>query len=152
MDDCIFCKIVSWSIPSVKIREDDDFLAILDVFPNTKWMTLVMPKNHYDSDLFEISDQQFYTKYLLAVQKVAKILKKWLNVNRVSMVMEWMWVDHAHIKLYPLHWVWPKWQAHRAKQEIYFDQYEWYVSTQLWPKANSEDLQKVADEIINNNK
>ncbi len=149
MLDCLFCKIISWEIPSVKIREDDDFIAILDVFPNTKWMTLLIPKNHYNSDLFEISDTQFYTKYLLAVQKVAKILKKWLNVNKVAMVMEWMWVDHLHIKLYPLHWVWPQRKAHRAKQEIYFDQYEWYVSTQLGPKANSEDLQKTADEIKN---
>jgi diadenosine tetraphosphate (Ap4A) HIT family hydrolase len=149
MLDCLFCKIISWEIPSVKIWEDDDFIAILDVFPNTKWMTLLIPKNHYNSDLFEISDQQFYTKYLLAVQKVAKILKKWLNVNRVAMVMEWMWVDHLHIKLYPLHWVWPERKAHRAKQEIYFDQYEWYVSTQLGTKANPEDLQKIADEIKN---
>jgi hypothetical protein len=39
-------------------------------------MTLVMPKNHYDSDLFEINNQEFYTKYLLAVSKVVAILKK----------------------------------------------------------------------------
>jgi hypothetical protein len=34
--DCIFCKIVSGEIPSVKIWEDEDFLATLDIFPNTK--------------------------------------------------------------------------------------------------------------------
>lgn len=150
MSDCIFCKIISWAISSVKIREDDDFIAILDVFPNTKWMTLVMPKMHYDSDLFEIKDKQFYTKYLLAIQEVANILKKWLKLNRVAMVMEGMWIDHLHTKLYPLHWVWSQWKEYRAKQEVYFDQYEWYISTQLWPKANSDELQKVADEILNN--
>jgi len=149
MKDCIFCKIISWEIPSVKIREDNDFLAILDVFPNTKWMTLVIPKQHYDSDLFNINDQEFYSKYMLAVQNVVNILKKWLKVNRVAMVMEGMGIDHLHIKLYPLHWVWPEWKAHRAKQEIYFDQYEWYISTQLGPKADSDQLQKVADEIKN---
>lgn len=150
MSDCLFCKIISWEIPSVKIWEDDDFIAILDVFPNTKWMTLVMPKNHYDSDLFDINDKEFYSKYLLVIQEVANILKKWLKLNRVSMVMEGMWIDHLHTKLYPLHWVWPEWKPHRAKQEIYFDQYEWYISTQLWPKADSDQLQKIADEILNN--
>ncbi len=150
MSDCIFCKIISWAIPSVKIREDDDFIAILDVFPNTKWMTLVMPKMHYDSDLFEINDKEFYTKYLLAVSKVVNSLKKWLKVNRVAMVIEGTWVNHLHTKLYPLHGIWSDRQTHETKQEIYFDQYEWYISTQLWPKANPDQLQKVAEEILSN--
>ncbi len=150
MNDCLFCKIISWEIPSVKIWEDDNFIAILDVFPNTKWMTLVIPKDHYDSDLFEINNKEFYAKYLWAVQEVVEILKKWLKVNRVSMVMEGMWINHLHIKLYPLHWVGEEREAHWAKQEIYFDQYEWYLSTQLWPKADFDQLQKIADEILNN--
>jgi len=150
MSDCIFCKIISWEIPSVKIRENDDFMAILDAFPNTKWMTLVMPKIHYNSDLFDIDDIEFYSKYLLATKEVAGLLKKWLKINRVTMVMEGMWVDHLHIKLYPLHWVWPERKEYRAKQEVYFDQYQWYVTTQLWPKSSPEKLQKVADEILNN--
>ncbi|MFZ2151283.1 MAG: HIT domain-containing protein [Candidatus Absconditicoccaceae bacterium] len=150
MSDCLFCKIISGEIPSVKIWEDGDFIAILDVFPNTKGMTLVMPKNHYDSDLFDINDKEFYTKYLVAIQIVANILKKGLKVNRVAMVMEGMGIDHLHTKLYPLHGVGPEWKAYRAKQEVYFDQYEGYVSTQLGPKANPDQLQKVADEILNN--
>lgn len=147
MNDCLFCKIISWEIPSVKIREDDDFVAILDVFPNTKWMTLVIPKDHFDSDLFEINNQEFYAKYLWAVQKVVELLKKWLKVNRVAMVMEGMGINHLHIKLYPLHGIGQEREAHRAKQEIYFDQYEWYISTQLGPRADLEDLKKIANEI-----
>ena len=149
MSDCIFCKIISWEIPSTKIREDDTFFAILDVFPNTKWMTLVMPKTHYDSDLFEINDNEFYAQYLSAVQKVVNILKKWLKVNRIAMVMEGTWVNHLHAKLYPLHGIWPEWAAHETKKEIYFNQYEWYVSTQIWAKATPDQLQKIADEILN---
>ena len=47
MSDCIFCKIAKGEIPSVKIWEDDEFFAILDLFPNTKGMTLVIPKSHF---------------------------------------------------------------------------------------------------------
>jgi diadenosine tetraphosphate (Ap4A) HIT family hydrolase len=38
-------------------------------------MTLVMPKHHFDSDVFNL-DEDSYAKYLLAVKKVQAILKK----------------------------------------------------------------------------
>lgn len=47
----IFCKIISGEIPSVKVYEDDDVLAILDISQTTKGHTLVMPKKHYDNFL-----------------------------------------------------------------------------------------------------
>ena len=57
MDDCLFCKIIKGDIPSVKIWEDDNHIAILDAFPNTKGATLVIPKKHYDSYIFDMDDQ-----------------------------------------------------------------------------------------------
>lgn len=45
-EDCIFCKIIKGEIPSYKVYEDEEFLGILDIFPNTKGMTLLIPKNH----------------------------------------------------------------------------------------------------------
>ena len=38
----VFCKIIDGEIPSVKIYEDDDVLAILDISQTTKGHTLVM--------------------------------------------------------------------------------------------------------------
>lgn len=147
MSDCIFCRIVGWEIPSVKIWEDEKFLAILDAFPNTKGMTLVMPKHHFDSDVFNL-DEDSYAKYLLAVKKVQAILKKWLWVQRVCMVMEGMGVNHSHIKLYPLYGLDREWKEQWADHEVFFDHYVWYISTQLWPKADMVELQKVADKIL----
>ena len=40
---------------------------------------------------------------MAAAKKVAKILERGLSVKRVAMVMEGMGINHAHIKLYPLH-------------------------------------------------
>jgi histidine triad (HIT) family protein len=45
----VFCKIIDGEIPSVKVYEDDDVLAILDISQTTKGHTLVMPKKHYDN-------------------------------------------------------------------------------------------------------
>jgi len=47
MEDCIFCKIVKGEIPSEKVYEDDNFISILDINPETQGHTLVMPKNHF---------------------------------------------------------------------------------------------------------
>jgi len=98
--DCIFCKIVAGEIPSVKVWEDDHFLAILDAFPACKGQMLVFPKRHYDSDIFLIDDE-IYTSLLLASKKVVGLMKKWFAVEKVGMVVEWLQVPHAHVKLYP---------------------------------------------------
>lgn len=45
-DDCIFCRIVRGEIPSHKIFEDDETLAILDKYPLAIGHTLVIPKEH----------------------------------------------------------------------------------------------------------
>lgn len=51
MDNCIFCKIIKGEIPSTKIYEDDDVLAILDISQVTRGHTLVISKKHYDNFL-----------------------------------------------------------------------------------------------------
>ena len=46
--DCVFCKIVSGSVPCHKLYEDDTVLAFLDIEPISRGHTLVIPKNHYE--------------------------------------------------------------------------------------------------------
>lgn len=45
--DCIFCKIVEGQIPSVKIYEDENVFAFLDIGPLSEGHTLVIPKKHF---------------------------------------------------------------------------------------------------------
>ncbi|MBU2539584.1 HIT family protein [Patescibacteria group bacterium] len=144
--DCIFCKIAKGEIDSEKIWEDQDFLAILDVNPNTRGMTLVMPKEHYDSYAFDMSDDA-YQELMQASKKVAKILEKGLSVKRVAMVLEGMGVNHVHLKLYPLYGLEEKFQETWAKDRIFFDKYIGYISTQLGPQADISELKKLAEEI-----
>ena len=144
--DCIICKIVKREIDSAKIWEDKDFLAILDVNPNTKGMTLVLTKNHFDSYAFSMTDD-IYQKFMLASKKVAKILEKALEVKRVAMVAEGMGVNHAHIKLYPMHGLKKEFKEMWAKEKIFFTDYPGYITTQLGPKANMDELKKLAEKI-----
>lgn len=149
MTDCIFCKIVSGEFDSAKIWEDEDFLAILDVMPNTKGMTLVLTKKHYDSYAFNMPEEE-YKKLMSASKKVAKILEKGLGVSRIAMVMEGMGVNHVHIKLYPLHGVEEKFKEIWAKEKVFFDKYAGYISTQTGEKADIDSLKKLAKEIKQN--
>lgn len=43
---CVFCAIIAGESPAIRIHEDDDFLAILDIRPFTRGHTLVLPKRH----------------------------------------------------------------------------------------------------------
>lgn len=130
--DCIFCKIAAGEVPSVKVWEDDAFLAILDINPNREGVVLVLAKNHYDSDFSELPDD-VASKFVLACQKVAKSQKRGLGVERVIMVAEGLGVDHAHFKLYP-----------------YYKGGEGHLTTDLGPQATSEELEVVAQKIRRN--
>lgn len=146
MEDCIFCKIAKGEIDSAKIWEDENFLAILDLNPNTKGMTLVLTKNHYDSYVFSMPND-IYQKFMLASKNVAKILEKSLGVRRVAMVAEGMGVNHAHIKLYPMHGLEKDFKELLAKDQIFFKDYSGYITTQLGPRVNIKELKKLAEEI-----
>lgn len=43
---CVFCAVVAGEAPAIRIYEDDDYLAILDIRPFTRGHTLVVPKRH----------------------------------------------------------------------------------------------------------
>jgi histidine triad (HIT) family protein len=43
---CVFCAIAAGEVPAIRIYEDEDYLAILDIRPFTRGHTLVIPKRH----------------------------------------------------------------------------------------------------------
>ncbi len=46
MTDCVFCKIIAGKIPSQKLHNDDQFVCIRDIHPQSKVHLLVIPKKH----------------------------------------------------------------------------------------------------------
>ncbi|MCV7030586.1 HIT family protein [Mycobacterium sherrisii] len=43
---CVFCAVIAGQAPAIRICEDDEYLAILDIRPFTRGHTLVIPKRH----------------------------------------------------------------------------------------------------------
>lgn len=149
MKDCIFCKIVKGEASSFKIWEDNEFLAILDIFPVTKGMTLLVTKKHYDSYLTKMSDD-IYQRFWVAARKVGKLLDKKLGTKRTAMVLEGMGVNHAHIKLYPLHGLEKKFQEVGDDKRVFYDKYQGFIETRLGPPASMGALKKLAKKIRGN--
>lgn len=139
---CVFCKVVSGEFPSYKIYEDDKYLAILDLYPNVKGMTLIITKEHYDSYAAGMDDET-YAEFFLFAKKVSKLLDKKLGVKRTALVMEGMGINHAHIKLYPLHGLGSEFQEMWTEEKIFFDKYKGYITTMLGPKATDDELEQV---------
>ena len=55
MPDCIFCKIVEGSLPSIRVFQDEHTIAIMDINPATRGHALVIPRRHAD-DIHDIGD------------------------------------------------------------------------------------------------
>ncbi|MEJ2268097.1 MAG: HIT domain-containing protein [Nanoarchaeota archaeon] len=146
MTNCIFCKIAKGEIPSVKIWENEKHIAILDKFPNTKGQAMVIPKEHFDSDVTDMPNED-YTNLMIAVKKVAKLLEEKLNVKRVTIIIEGLGVNHVHVKLYPIYGLNKKFEETWSKEKVYFEKYEGYITTQTGPEKSIEELNKIAEEI-----
>jgi len=71
--DCLFCKIVSKTIPSKIVFEDENFIAIEDINPQAPLHLLMIPKVHRDNamDLLD-SDQALVGSLLLKIRDLAK--------------------------------------------------------------------------------
>lgn len=96
----IFTKIVNGEIPCYKVAESDDFLAFLDVNPNTIGHTLCIPKKEVDK-IFNL-DQSTYNGLMSFSRQVALALRKAVSCERIGMSVIGLEVPHAHVHLIPL--------------------------------------------------
>lgn len=46
MSDCIFCKIIAGEIPSERVYEDENIVAMRDINPQAPVHILLLPKEH----------------------------------------------------------------------------------------------------------
>jgi len=96
----VFTKIITGEIPSYKVAENDDFIAFLDINPNAKGHTLVVPKKE-ENKIFEMSRVE-YQKLMDFSYTVAKALEKAVPCKRIGMSVIGLEVPHVHVHLVPL--------------------------------------------------
>jgi len=96
----IFTRIVDGEIPSQKLREDDRFLAFLDVRPIRPGHALVIPKQEID-ELFDLPDD-LLADILVFAKPVAAAIKEVTGASRVGLAVVGVEVPHAHVHLLPV--------------------------------------------------
>lgn len=146
--DCIFCQIVHGEAPCHTVWEDDKHLAFLSIFPNTEGFTVLVTKEHYPSYVFDLPEE-VRTNLIHAAERVGKLLDTKLDdVGRTGLMFEGFGVDHIHAKLFPMHGTKSgTWQRRSSNVDKYFTQYEGYISSHDYKRADDETLAALAKRI-----
>ena len=115
MNSCIFCKIVAGEIPAIRVFEDSDVLAFMDIGPLVKGHTLVIPKAHHN--LISETPDVVLAKVIAVVRRVAQAQREGLgaegvNIHQANGSAAGQVVPHLHFHVVPRfqhdghHWNW----------------------------------------------
>lgn len=141
--DCLFCRIVQGQEPSYPVWESATHIAFLSIFPNTPGVTVVIPKDHYDSYAFDLPDNVL-TDLVIASKEVARVLEAGFadSAARIAMVFEGYGVNHVHAKLFPMHGTadMTEWRPLISEVKTFSDRYPGHISTHDGELASAADL------------
>jgi histidine triad (HIT) family protein len=103
-DQNIFARIIRNELPAIKIYEDDQVLAFMDIMPQAEGHTLVIPKFPAITLLDLAPEAAAYT--IQIVQKIARAMEKALKIKGVVLMQlsgaaAGQTVPHVHFHLIP---------------------------------------------------
>src|SRR6202030_2755945 len=101
--DCV-CKIVAGQMPCFKLLEDDNALAMMDIYPANDGHCLVLTKEHYPT-LFDISDEAF-AAVSRSIIRVARAVNQALSPVGLNLIQAngpraQQSVRHFHVHVVP---------------------------------------------------
>jgi len=92
---CIFCLIIEGKMPSHKIAEEKEEIAVLEINPLSKGHTLILPKRHLETT--KISRSSFSL-----AKKIAERIKEKLNPEDIKISTSNIF-GHALIEIIPVY-------------------------------------------------
>ena len=101
----IFAKILRGEMPSVRVFEDEHIFAFMDVFPQARGHTLVIPKHSTARNFLEEAPE-VVGPLMLGVQRVAKAVRAALNpdglvITQFNGAPAGQTVYHLHFHIIP---------------------------------------------------
>ncbi|MEI6562780.1 MAG: HIT family protein [bacterium] len=102
--ECIFCKIVKGDIHSVRVYEDNEVLAFMDIGPVVKGHVLVIPKKHHNPMMEappEILQKLITVVQLIAKAQMAALQADGINVSQANGSVAGQVVPHIHFHVIP---------------------------------------------------
>jgi histidine triad (HIT) family protein len=108
-DANIFAKILRGEIPAARVFEDEHVFAFMDVFPQSRGHTLVIPKQSQARNLLE-EEPQVLSELILGVQRVARAVRAALKPD--GLVITQFNGEVAGQSVYHLHFhIIPRWEG-----------------------------------------
>lgn len=103
-EGCVFCQIAAGRIPSSRLYEDEDFIAFMDIAPQTEGHFLLVSKKHYET-LADMPDE-LLAKALPLAKKLARAAVSGLDVEGFNLVQNngsvaGQIVPHWHLHIIP---------------------------------------------------
>jgi histidine triad (HIT) family protein len=104
-DGNIFAKILRGEAPAARVFEDDHVLAFMDVFPQGRGHTLVIPKHSVARNLMD-EEPTILANVILGVQRVTRAVRAALNpdgivVTQFNGTTAGQTVFHLHFHIIP---------------------------------------------------
>ncbi|WP_375597338.1 HIT family protein [Devosia sp. Naph2] len=102
----IFAKILKGELPCHKVHEDDKALVMMDIFPQSRGHTLIVPKAA-SRNLLD-ADPEALSALMPLVQRVAKAVKAATNADGLRLVQfneapAGQTVFHLHFHIIPVY-------------------------------------------------
>jgi len=103
-DQNIFARIIRNELPAIRVYEDDQVIAFMDIMPQAEGHTLVIPKTPAVTLLDLAPEAAAYT--IQIVQKIAQAMEKALDIKGVVLMQlsgaaAGQTVPHVHFHLIP---------------------------------------------------
>ena len=104
-DGNIFAKILRGEMPAARVFEDEHVFAFMDVFPQGRGHTLVIPKHSVARNLLD-EEPQVLRELILGVQRVARAVRAALNPDGLTVMqfngsVSGQTVFHLHFHIIP---------------------------------------------------
>ena len=101
----IFAKILRGEAPAARVFEDDHVLAFMDVFPQSRGHTLVIPKHSVARNLMD-EDPAVLAPLILGVQRVTRAVRAALKpdgivVTQFNGAASGQTIFHLHFHIIP---------------------------------------------------
>ena len=108
-DGNIFAKILRGEAPAARVFEDEHVYAFMDVFPQSRGHTLVIPKHSRARNLLD-EEPGVLSELILGVQRVARAVRAALNPD--GLVITQFNGSTAGQTVYHLHFhIIPRWEG-----------------------------------------
>lgn len=105
MSDCIFCEILSGTLPASIVYQDDTCTALMDIQPVNAGHVLIVPNSHatYLADLAEDTSAQLF---LIARRIAAALRRSGMKCEGVNLFLAdgeaaGQEVFHVHLHVFP---------------------------------------------------